>query len=526
MIDEELKRAPFAYIRSNGRIFYYRPVAEYVSMLKNVRILLDFHSADSLIHGAITRVEGGFGELLKGIANLINANANFTINYHLWNSKFMNDLNELNKLGVKDVRLAVSDYPDIKNAFPVIKEAVQYCDELGLNVTVDKYPRELGFLLGKVFAGPDQLAVVVNNMCNHKCIFCTEQSNVLIDEKSPERFRNIMNCDSLGIIEPEALKKLADDACSLGIEWIIISGGEPLIYPNIAQILEYIKAKGIKIFLLTNGSLINEEMAKRMVDMRLDVIQLNLSAHNEESYKIQHNIEHAPKLFRNIVKQLKIIKELKEQSASRTPSIEIVFVMTRHLFGRFREMAELCNEVGASAAFFRPLQCYKERQRKLLPSQEQIAEFDRNISEYKKYFSNLGIKETLDELKLALETFSETGEYYKSSYENIPCTVAWAYASVTEHGEITPCCMMSHEIAGNIKEENLPDIWTGERYDDFRRKIRDRAFMRNNKECAICPNYLSNNLPFYKKIKALHLEGFMPKIDSETKKKLKQGIVI
>jgi MoaA/NifB/PqqE/SkfB family radical SAM enzyme len=513
MIDEELKRAPFAYIRSNGRIFYYETIAKAISGLNNITVFLDHYSSNANIHDAITRTPKSHEQMVRGINNLLAFNTSLLVNYHVGN--FRRDLKELADLGVSDVRLAVSDYPDIKNAFPVIKEAVQYCDELGLNVNVDKYPRELGFLLGKVFVGPDQIAITVNNICNHKCIFCTEEVNVLIDEKNPRQFRNLKNCDNFGSINPKVLKSVIDAGAKMRVREITISGGEPLLYPAIIETLEYIKSKGIEISLFTNGFMLNEKMSERFVNMGLDILQVNLSAFDDDSYKIQHNIDHASQLFAQILKQLKVLRQIKQRKNSATPSVEIVFVMTKHLFSHFEEMAELCSELGATTAFIKPLQAYKDVQRSALPTKEQVEDFNNNFDKYRKYFENIGIRDTLDDLRLALKMFSETGEYYKSSYEEVPCSTGWSYTQITPHAMVTSCCLMGQNVLGDLNNEKLTSIWLGRKYHAFRWATQDKAFMRQTMECKICPHYLFTNLPLYYNIKKLGLEKYINRRDSE-----------
>ena len=127
------------------------------------------------------------------------------------------------------------------------------------------------------------------------------------------------------------------------------------------------------------------------------------------------------------------------------------------------------------------------------------------------------MRETLDELKFALETFSKTGEYYKSSYEEVPCSIAWKYAQISAQGEVSPCCTSTYGFMGNINEQELRDIWQGRRYKEFRWATQDKAFTRRRKECGICPNYLFDNLLFHNAIKMLELDKFIKRRDSEAK---------
>lgn len=46
-----------------------------------------------------------------------------------------------------------------------------------------------------------------------------------------------------------------------------IAGGEPMLYPGLVELVKYIRDKGVKVSLITNGSLMNEEWIKNYAGM-------------------------------------------------------------------------------------------------------------------------------------------------------------------------------------------------------------------------------------------------------------------
>ena len=48
-----------------------------------------------------------------------------------------------------------------------------------------------------------------------------------------------------------------------------IAGGEPMLYPGLVELVKYIRNKGVKISLITNGSLMDEELCRAVRDNRL-----------------------------------------------------------------------------------------------------------------------------------------------------------------------------------------------------------------------------------------------------------------
>ena len=85
----------------------------------------------------------------------------------------------------------------------------------------------------------------VTNMCNLKCEYCYNDSgSVKHSELQLEQFFSIID----------------DMTDRLSLSSITFSGGEPLLKRDIFHMLNYCKYKGIKVYLITNGTLIDERV--------------------------------------------------------------------------------------------------------------------------------------------------------------------------------------------------------------------------------------------------------------------------
>ena len=60
-----------------------------------------------------------------------------------------------------------------------------------------------------------------------------------------------------------------------------ITGGEPFLRDDLFDILEEIKKQGIKIFLLTNGTLVSGENAKQLADLGIQGVQISIEGPEE-----------------------------------------------------------------------------------------------------------------------------------------------------------------------------------------------------------------------------------------------------
>jgi radical S-adenosyl methionine domain-containing protein 2 len=63
---------------------------------------------------------------------------------------------------------------------------------------------------------------------------------------------------------------------------INLAGGEPLIYPYIDEIIDYISSKGIKVSMITNGSLLTEERVEKWKG-KVETIGISIDAKSKET---------------------------------------------------------------------------------------------------------------------------------------------------------------------------------------------------------------------------------------------------
>jgi MoaA/NifB/PqqE/SkfB family radical SAM enzyme len=94
--------------------------------------------------------------------------------------------------------------------------------------------------------------------CNLACAYCNEYDD-----------------HSLGV--PLAkLESRVDHLAKLGISVITISGGEPLLHPELDELIRHIRKKGIIAGLITNGFLLNPKRIKRLNAAGLDHLQISI----------------------------------------------------------------------------------------------------------------------------------------------------------------------------------------------------------------------------------------------------------
>jgi MoaA/NifB/PqqE/SkfB family radical SAM enzyme len=129
-----------------------------------------------------------------------------------------------------------------------------------LSSRIKMYFRAYSFMAkGLLSASHPVLAhIIPMRRCNLSCSYCNEY-----DDYSKPVEKEIML---------ERLDKLAD----LGTTAIIISGGEPLMHPDIEEIVRKIRQRGMLACLITNGYLLTKERIKKLNSAGLEYMQISI----------------------------------------------------------------------------------------------------------------------------------------------------------------------------------------------------------------------------------------------------------
>ena len=121
----------------------------------------------------------------------------------------------------------------------------------------------------------DKKPVVVWNMgrrCNLKCVHCYAQSKDIEYEDE---------------LTTEQGKELIDDLAEFGSPVILFSGGEPTMRKDLPELAEYAKSKGMRAVISTNGTLIDEKMAKVLKEIGLSYVGISLDGVRETNDKFR-----------------------------------------------------------------------------------------------------------------------------------------------------------------------------------------------------------------------------------------------
>jgi len=115
----------------------------------------------------------------------------------------------------------------------------------------------------------DKKPVVVWNVgrrCNLRCVHCYSHSR---------------DHEYSGELTLDQGLRMIDDLADFGVPVLLFSGGEPLLHPNIFELIAHARSRGLRAVISTNGTLITPELAGKLKNLGLSYVGVSLDGLQE-----------------------------------------------------------------------------------------------------------------------------------------------------------------------------------------------------------------------------------------------------
>lgn len=320
-----------------------------------------------------------------------------------------------------------------------------------------KIPKEQFHLKAPVYA-----FLEVTQECNLNCRHCYNTSGTVRENE----------------LSTGELLHLLDELAKMGVFCVFFTGGEPLLRKDIAELISYASSQGLEVGVFTNGTLINEELLKKIPLPTVFGVSLDdLDGHK----RIRGGVT-----LEDMVKKIQVLK-----NANR-----LFTILTTINKDNLDDMEDIFrwsleNEVMLSTVDCLPIgRAHKDRSllldesdtvkiARLVIIQEQIEDIQERAFK-KKNLPRSYIDDFFDFVA-------------RLEYASQRCKGGRAIAYITSEGNVFPCSNCSAVdiyMEGNLRRKSFTDIWNN----SFRniREIKWQDFI----ECKTCEvakaNYFCN----------------------------------
>lgn len=284
-----------------------------------------------------------------------------------------------------------------------------------------------------------EITIEVTQRCPNKCIYCSSWS-------SPDKSETLSR---------ETIFQCVDDAAMLGAQLVNISGGEPMLRPDIAVIADYIHRKGLKIRLYCSGIYYDGKYHTMPLDLMKSIMgKVDVLIFNYESF--------VPEVYSQIMGTLSTNLQLLEESIKNAIqlglTVEAHIVPMRFNFRQIPDTLERLYAMGISRVSLLRLvpqgRADKNDDKVILSDEETLA--------LKTMIDELSKKYPHDKLRLGKP--SRSGKL-------TTCNTGTVRLAVRYDGFVFPCGAFKdgmEEFQGcrpdNVKEKRLAEIYESSAY--------------------------------------------------------------
>jgi len=153
--------------------------------------------------------------------------------------------------------------------------------------------------------GPGQCVFAINNACNAGCDFC----NFALGRLPREDWK---------YVPLEAARQAIDVLHRNFIRYLVITGGEPMLHPDVEEIIAHARDRSMSVLLVTNGSKLNERSCRALAEAGTTNVIISIDAPTAEAHEGNRGL---PKVCERIRKANALFRELGVQvTASVTMS--------------------------------------------------------------------------------------------------------------------------------------------------------------------------------------------------------------
>jgi MoaA/NifB/PqqE/SkfB family radical SAM enzyme len=170
----------------------------------------------------------------------------------------------------------------------------------------------------------------VTQRCNHDCPHCYNA------------WKNPVGYPAGELGTAETLRILAKMLDETGATLVSLTGGEPLLRPDLDDIVAFLDSRGVTINLITNGSLLTDAAIARLTPDTISVFELPLLSSERD---IHDRMSGSSGAFDRVTAAM---AELKLRGAR----VIGVFVATRLNLSTWRQTAELAVALGLDGVMF------------------------------------------------------------------------------------------------------------------------------------------------------------------------------
>lgn len=334
---------------------------------------------------------------------------------------------------------------------------------------------------------PRLLTFMMTYRCNLRCTMCWQWGEQgLFHELSREH--------ELQQLDLATLRSVVEDVAEDGTG-VFLWGGEPFLHRDIMPFVEFIKSKGMYCSINTNGTYLPRD-SRRLAELGVDAIMVSVDGPRE----IHDRIRGMQGSFQKIADGVRSVRAAR--NGDGRPEIVVNTTISPGNQHALLETHRVVEEMGADRMILSQLWFTTEA---IGQANEAYfrEKFSAHAPSWRGFVADVSVLDTqriADQMQaMSLRKGSmdlrflpdlhpgQVQDYYTRPSEvfgKTRCYVPWLEAEILPSGDVTPCSDRPDLIMGNVKQMRFRDIWNNDRYQQFRRAMRQDGLFPYCSRCC------------------------------------------
>jgi AdoMet-dependent heme synthase len=281
----------------------------------------------------------------------------------------------------------------------------------------------------------------VTRRCNLACVHCRASS-----ECGPYP----------GELTTEQCTGLLDDIASFSKPVIILTGGEPLLRPDIYDIASYGDRRGLRMVLATNATLVTSEIARKMLKAGIQRVSVSIDGLDAGSHDRFRGV---PGAFRLSMAGIEAMKKAGME-------FQINTTVTKANLSQIEGILNLALQLGAAAHHIFLL-VPTGRGKDLADQEITPADYEKTLNWFHEKSLNCPIQlkatcaphyyRILHQRRKEIPSFAKSSEHPFHTMTR-GCMGGSSFCFISHTGQVQPCGYLELDC-GQIKENSFADIW-------------------------------------------------------------------
>lgn len=293
--------------------------------------------------------------------------------------------------------------------------------------------------------------IEITTHCNLRCAACLG----LADELGP-RLKKPRNLSLDGF--KRVMARLPH------VRWVCLNGiGEPLLNPDLLAMIRFLSARGIRVSFFTNATLLEGEMARRLVGSGLDTLKFSIDAADPEVFESIRRGARLAEVARNISDFASLVRA----SGNPSPRLCVMTTVMKDNAAEIPRIVELVHSLGVDELELKRMIPWADVLNASRVSKEELQSISRARDTADRLHVNLSVGPLL-RAQLA-------GGVARPREAAGNCKWPWTGTYITVDGSVTPCCNLfdpDRTRIGNILDEDFDHIWNGQQIRQLRSELK------------------------------------------------------